>query len=238
MCGRYMITSPPEAVARLFTAAGLPNFPPRYNVAPSDDVLAVRSSAFGVRELVTMRWGLVHKDSREIRKGRPLINARSETVDHTRAFQSAYRERRCLVPADGYFEWDKRDDGRQPFLFRPRDHSMFAFAGLWEEWRDPAKLGAQVLRSCTILTTGPSDLVQPLHNRMPVILAPDSWPPWLGETPAGADELRALLQPGGDEEFECIAVSRRLNRVVNDDPTCIESVDGDLANGGKIGLLL
>jgi len=238
MCGRYMITSPPEAVARLFAAAGLPNFPLRYNVAPSDDVLAVRPSASGVRELVKMRWGLVPSDSREIRKGRPLINARSETVDRTPTFQSAYRERRCLIPADGYFEWAKRDDGRQPFLFRPRDHSMFAFAGLWEEWRDPTKPGAQILRSCTILTTSPSDLVRMLHNRMPVILAPDSWPQWLGETCAGADDLQVLLQPGGDEEFECVAVSRRLNRVINDDPACIESVDSNLANGGKVGLLL
>lgn len=233
-----MITTPSEAVARLFAATGLPNFPPRYNVAPTDDVLAVRRSTSGARELVTMRWGLVPGDSREIRKGKPLINARSESADRAAPFRRAYAERRCLIPANGYYEWEKQEDGRQPFLFRPRDRSVFALAGLWEEWRDPSQPGVPALLSCTILTTGPSELVRPLHDRMPVILARGSWPRWLGETPADADEVQSLLRPGGDEAFDCVAVSRRVNAVANDDPACIEPVEDEEAAGGELGLLL
>ncbi|MDA0654668.1 MAG: SOS response-associated peptidase [Proteobacteria bacterium] len=217
-----MITTPPEAVARLFAAAGLPNFPPRYNVAPTQSVPVVRRSGAGARELAMMRWGLVPGHWSRGARGKPMINARSETAARLDPFRRAFAQRRCLVPANGYYEWEKRRDGRQPFLFRPRDGSLFAMAGLWEEARDDA-FGPPLV-SCTILTTTPSDLVRPLHDRMPVILAPAAWPAWLGETAADAAELAQLLRPGGDEDFACVAVSRRVNAVANDDAACIEPV--------------
>jgi putative SOS response-associated peptidase YedK len=225
MCGRYMITTPPEAMRQMFDAVGLPNFPPRYNVAPTDDVPVVRT-ADGRRELVTMRWGLVPAGSHELPKGRPLINARSETVAVAAPFRDAYRSRRCLVPADGYYEWVKRVGGRWPFLFRPRDRRTIALAGLWESWRDPARGAAPPMISCTILTTAASDLARPIHDRMPVILGTDAWPVWLGEQEA-AGGLAGLFAPTGDEDFDCVALSQRVNSVANDDAACIEPLPGE-----------
>ena len=231
-----MITSPPEAVRRLFRASGLPNVPPRWNVAPTDDVMVVRNGTPG-RELVTMRWGLVPWWSKDGPRGKPLINARAETAATAPSFRDAFRERRCLVPADGYYEWRKSPGGRDPFLFRPRGETPFAFAGIWETWRPKGERDAPALLSCSIVTTGPSELVRPLHDRMPVILPAEAWPMWLGEAAANENQLRALLQPGGDEAFECIAVSRRVNSVANDDAACIEAIGGGAA-GADVGRLL
>ena len=236
MCGRYMITSPPEAVRRLFRASGLPNVPPRWNVAPTDDVMVVRNGAAG-RELVTMRWGLVPRWSKDGPQGKPMINARAETVAKAPSYRDGFRERRCLVPADGYYEWQKRPDGRDPFLFRPKGGGPFAFAGIWETWHRKGERNAPLLQSCAIVTTGPSELVRPLHDRMPVILPYKAWPKWLGEEAANENELRALLKHGGDDTFECVAVSRRVNSVDNDDAECIEPIeDGD--TGADVGRLL
>lgn len=226
-----MVTTPPEAMRRLFNTQGaLPNFPPRYNVAPTQDVPVVLAE-HGQRALAMLRWGLVPAGSEADKNGKPrpgkppLINARSETIDTAAPFKRAFRERRCLVPANGYFEWDKTD--KTPHLFRPADHSLFAFAGIWEEWVDPTRPNAPPLRSCAVLTTLASTLVAPLHDRMPVLLPPAAWPTWLGEAHLGeakADHaaLRALLRSGGDEGFTDTIVSKRVNSHVNDDPACIE----------------
>ncbi|MBM3506595.1 MAG: SOS response-associated peptidase [Alphaproteobacteria bacterium] len=234
MCGRYMVTSPPEAMRRLFGVQGvLPNFPPLYNVAPTQDVPVVfvapegRLHAAGEhRRLALMRWGLVPADSDADKNGKPrpgkppIINARSATVAVAAPFKRAFRSRRCLIPANGYFEWDKAT--KAPHLYRPSNQGLFAFAGIWAEWRDPNRPDAPLLRSCAILTTGASTLVAPLHDCMPVILAPEAWVAWLGEAKADHAALQALLRPGGDEGFTDTIVSKRVNSHVNDDPACIE----------------
>ena len=192
-----MLTTPPEAMRRLFSTQGtLPNFPPRYNVAPTQDVPVVLTQG-GHRTLALLRWGLVPAGSEADSKGKPrpgkppIINARSETIATAAPFKRAFATRRCLVPADGYFEWDKAD--KTPHLLRPADQSLFALAGIWEEWVDPTRPDAPPLRSCAILTTQASTLVAPLHDRMPVLLPPDAWPTWLGEAKADHAALLALL---------------------------------------------
>lgn len=244
-----MVTTPPEAMRRLFNTQGaLPNFPPRYNVAPTQDVPVVLTER-GQRTLAMLRWGLVPAGSEADSGGKPrpgkppLINARSETVDTAAPFKRAFRERRCLVPANGYFEWDKAESrqgratgAKTPHLYHPADQSLFAFAGIWEEWSDPARLGASrqgradgttPLRSCAILTTQASALVAPIHDRMPVLLPPAAWPVWLGEARADHAALLALLRRGGDEAFTDTIVSKRVNSHVNDDPACIEPAPTD-----------
>jgi putative SOS response-associated peptidase YedK len=221
-----MVTTPPEAMRRLFNTQGqLPNFPPRYNVAPTQEVPVVLTER-GQRTLAMLRWGLVPAGSEADKSGKPrpgkppLINARSESVATAAPFKRAFSARRCLIPANGYFEWEKTD--KTPHLFRPADGSLFALAGIWEEWTDPTRPGAPPLRSCAILTTAASTLVAPLHDRMPVILPPEAWPAWLGEAQADHAALVALLAPGGDEGFTDTIVSKRVNSHVNDDAACIE----------------
>jgi putative SOS response-associated peptidase YedK len=235
MCGRYMVTTPPEAMRRLFGTQGvLPNFPPRYNVAPTQDVPMVFVDGEN-RALALMRWGLVPAGSEADRNGKPrpgkapLINARSESAATAAPFKRAFAQRRCLVPANGYFEWEKatsrqrRASGaRTPHLFRPGDGDLIAFAGVWEEWVDPARPKSPPLRTCAILTTRASPLVAPLHDRMPVILASATWPVWLGEAKVDHAALQGLLRSGGDAGFTDTIVSKRVNSHVNDDPACIE----------------
>jgi putative SOS response-associated peptidase YedK len=225
MCGRYMLTTPVDALRQLFLFKERPNLPPRYNIAPTQDVPIVRRTRDGAgRELIMARWGLVPYWAADPKIGNRLINARGESVARTAAFREAYQRRRCLVPADGFFEWQKDGRTRQPLLVRRRDLAPFAFAGLWERSPQP---GGAVLRSCTIITCPPNELVAPVHNRMPVILAPGDYERWLD--PAQADG-RALLKPFPAAELEAFAVSPRVNSPQNDDPDCITplAVQGSL----------
>ena len=216
MCGRYMLTTPVDALRQLFLFTQRPNLPPRYNIAPTQDVPIVRRASDGAgRELITVRWGLVPYWAADPKIGNRLINARGESVARTAAFREAYQRRRCLVPADGFFEWQKSGSARVPLLVRRRDHAPFAFAGLWERCPQP---GGAVLRSCTIITCPPNELVAPVHDRMPVILAPEDYARWLD--PAQADG-RTLLKPYPAAELEAFAVSPRVNTPQHDDPECI-----------------
>jgi putative SOS response-associated peptidase YedK len=225
MCGRYMLTSPIEALRQLFLFEERPNLPPRYNVAPTQEVPIVRRRQEGSgRELIMARWGLVPHWADDLAIGNRLINARAETIDRLPAFHDAYRRRRCLVPADGFFEWRKDGKLRQPLLVRRRDRAPFAMAGLFERWRQP---DGETLRSCTIVTCKPNELVAEVHDRMPVILDPDDHAAWLD--PEAVDG-RTLLQPCPAEWLEALEVSRRLNSPKHDDPACIEplAVQGEL----------
>jgi putative SOS response-associated peptidase YedK len=215
MCGRYMLTTPVEAMQRVFRFAERPNFPPRYNIAPTQDVPIVRRSREGDRrELILVRWGLVPYWADDVAIGNKLINARAESLERTPAFREAYRRRRCLVPADGFFEWKKDGKARQPLLVRRKDGAPFAFAGLWERWKQP---DGNVLRSCTIVTCPPNELVAPVHDRMPVILGPADFERWL-DTDAGG---RELLKPCPSEWLEAFPVNPKVNSPANDDPECI-----------------
>ena len=223
MCGRYMLTTPVDALRQLFLFTERPNLGPRYNIAPTQDVPIVRLTRAGdARELIMVRWGLVPYWAEDVAIGNRLINARRETIERTPAFREAYRRRRCLVPADGFFEWRKDGKVRQPLLVRRRDREPFAFAGLWERWKQP---DGNVLRSCTIITCPPNALVAPVHNRMPVILAPEDFSRWLDPETGGLE----LLKPCPSEWLEAYEVSPRVNSPANDDPECIAPVAGAAA---------
>ena len=218
MCGRYLITTPVEAIRRIFGVRQSPNLGPRYNVAPTQSVPIVRRGEAG-RELVTVRWGLVPFWAKDLKIGHKLINARAETVADKPAFRDAFKRRRCLVIADGFYEWRRIDGGKQPYLIRVAGGRPFAFAGLWDHWTD--KQSGERVESCTIIVTAANALVAPIHDRMPVILAPADYDRWLD--PSAADGA-ALLPAFPAGEMEAFAVSPRVGNVRNDDPGLIEPV--------------
>jgi putative SOS response-associated peptidase YedK len=218
MCGRYMLTTPVDALRQLFLFTERPNLAPRYNIAPTQEVPVVRRTRDGTaRELIMVRWGLVPYWADDPKIGNRLINARRESVARTPAFRDAYHSRRCLVPADGFFEWQKTGKARQPLLVRRKDRAPFAFAGLWERCPLP---GGAVLRSCTIITCPANALVAPVHDRMPVILAPESFDRWLDPEVGGPE----LLEPCPAEWLETVPVSPRVNSPENDDAECITPI--------------
>ena len=170
MCGRFALFTSPEALARLFGVAEAPALEPRYNIAPTQNIAAVRIAPEGkAREWALLRWGLVPFWAADPRIGSRLINARSETAAEKPAFRHAFRLRRCLVPADGFYEWQRLARERRPYFIRLRERETFAIAGLWEEWRGPEGVA---IASCTLLTTEANALMRPLHDRMPAILPP------------------------------------------------------------------
>jgi putative SOS response-associated peptidase YedK len=221
MCGRYDNLIAREAYKRLFRAGRLPlsNFPPRYNTAPTDQIPIIRvDPRDGERELVMARWGLVPWWSKAIPKV-PHINARAETVHELRLFREAFAKRRALIPATGFFEWQKRADGKQPYRFRRKDLEPFAFAGLWEFCR----IGEQAILSAAIIVGEPNPLAAAIHDRMPVILDLDDYDRWL-DPATPIPELRALLKPCPAELMEAFAVNRAVNSVKNDSEECIEPI--------------
>lgn len=219
MCGRFTLTSPDSGIAAQFSLLDLPPLEPRYNIAPTQPVAAVRMAAEGAaRELAMLQWGLVPSWAKDPEVGSRLINARSETVAEKPAFRDALRRRRCLVLADGFYEWQKLDGGKQPFYFRLREGGVFGFAGLWERWQGPAG----VIESCTLITTEANDLLRSVHDRMPVIVHPRDHDLWLDRGIRQSDLLLPLLRPYPSEEMTSYPVSRRVNSPENDDPQCIE----------------
>jgi putative SOS response-associated peptidase YedK len=167
-----------------------------------------------------VRWGLVPHWADDLSIGSRMINARGETVASKPAFRSALKHRRCLIPADGFYEWKKIGAGKQPHLIRFADGRAFAFAGLWERWL--SRDGGAPVDSCTIITTTPNGLLRELHDRMPVILPPAAFEEWLRPEPLAAPRLDELLRPHPDSEMEAFAVNRRVNSPANDDPSCVE----------------
>lgn len=218
MCGRYDNLIAREAYEELFGVERLPewNFPPRYNVAPTDRIPIVRiDPRDGVLELTLARWGLIPFWMKEKPKV-PHINARAETIDKMRLFREAFAKRRCLIPATGFYEWEKRADGRQPYRFMMADLEPFAFAGLWEY----ARIDGEPILSATIIVTDANALVDPIHDRMPVILAPGDYSRWLDrQTPN--EEVKQMLKPTDAALMKSYAVSRSVNNVKNDTEDCI-----------------
>lgn len=225
MCGRFTLTDPDADLAEQFNLPDVPDLQPRYNIAPTQPVAAVRVAAeSAARELALLRWGLIPFWAKDPGIGARMINARSETAAEKPAFRAAFRRRRCLVLADGFYEWQKENGGKQPFYIRLRDGQPFAFAGLWESWKGE---GETVIESCTLLTTQPNDLIHPLHNRMPVILHPRDYALWLDPEMQAAERLKPLLRPYPFEEMVAYPVSRFVNKPQNDDPRCIEPLPED-----------
>ncbi len=217
MCGRYTLSTPVGVLAEEFGLGGtLPDLPASYNVAPTQEVPAILGND-GERRLELLRWGLVPAWADDPQVGSRMINARSETAPEKPSFRRAFRDRRCLIPADGFYEWKRTSDGKQPYRIHMGDGRPFAFAGLWESWDK----GREEIRSCAILTTAANALVGEIHDRMPVILAPDAYDVWL-DPGSERDELTGLLAPYPEEEMEAYPVSRLVNSPRNNDPRCVE----------------
>lgn len=222
MCGRYALYTPVEAMVRLFGLAEAHAEPPRYNIAPTQLVPVVRADVQGSRRADSLRWGLVPFWAKELAIGNRMINARGETVAEKPAFRQAWRRRRCLIPADGFYEWQKLPGGKQPWFISSGGQGPLAFAGLWERWDDRGK--AEPVESCTIITTLANGTLRPLHERMPVILSPQAWDRWL-DPGVGEDELSSLLRPAPDDLLSAHPVSRRVNSPANDGPELVEAVE-------------
>lgn len=221
MCGRYTLTVDASVLATLFDIGPLMEIEPRYNIAPSQLVPIVRANAQGEREWAVVRWGLIPSWAKDAKIGNRLINARAETAAKKPSFRSAYKHRRCLLPADGFYEWVKIGTGKQPNYIRFADGRPFSFAGLWESWTPPE---GEIVESCTILTTRPNSLISGLHDRMPVILQPDRFEDWISESPLSPEGAEAMLLPFPADEMEAVPVSRLVNSTKNDDPRCVEPV--------------
>ena len=221
MCGRYVVTTPGEVLAELFELDEKPHLVPRWNVAPTQEVAIVRARPEGGRELAMARWGLVPFWAKDRAIGNRLINARAESLAEKPAYRDSFKKRRCLVVADGFYEWQKVDGRKQPWLLRLRDGGPFGFAGLWSLWRD--KASGEELESCTIVTTSPNELAAPIHDRMPVILPRERHAEWL-DPAAEPSSLAALLEPFPAAEMEAYPVSTWVNAPQHDDPRCIESL--------------
>jgi putative SOS response-associated peptidase YedK len=221
MCGRFTLTVDGEALAEQLDLPVAPDIAPRYNIAPTQPVAAVRASiGSGQRELTYFHWGLIPSWAKDLKGGARMINARAETAAEKPAFRAALKYRRCLVPADGFYEWQKTDGKKQPIYLRMADGRPFAFAGLWEHWQSAD--GSEI-ESCTLLTTSPNELIRPVHDRMPVILHPDDYDLWLDPKMQTADRLQPLLQAYPAEEMTYYAVSTVVNNAQFDDPRCIEA---------------
>ncbi len=234
MCGRYGRRGDKQRIAEwmhthhvnVFDEFDETNLAPSFNVAPQTFQPVVRvSPETGERELIAMRWGLVPFWSKDGKASFSTINAKSETIASSPAFREAWKSRRCLVPADWFYEWHKVDEKtKQPFAIAMKDHSMFAFAGLWETWKDKAT--GQKLRTYTILTTDPNELMQPIHNRMPVIVAPKDYDRWMTAIDPAHLPVELLRQYPA-EEMKAWKVDRAVGNTRNNDPTLIEPLKSE-----------
>jgi putative SOS response-associated peptidase YedK len=219
MCGRFTLTSTPEQLAQRFGLEEPPRAAPRYNIAPGQDVLAIRFDAGASKRVaVHPRWGLVPSWAKEASIGARMINARSETVAEKPAFRAAFRARRCLVPADGFYEWAMHHGRKQPHFIGLQGGEPFGFAGLWERWTDPS--GGE-LETCTLLTRDALENIRAIHPRMPVILDPAVYETWLDPALDDPALLSGLLKPPPEERIVWHPVSDRVNDVRFDDPACV-----------------
>jgi len=221
MCGRFVITSAPEAMRRMFGYGEHPNFPPRYNIAPTQPVPIVRRKEGGegvTREFTLVRWGLVPSWAKEMPQSL-LINARADTINEKPSFRGAFRHHRALMPADGFYEWKTTTTGaKQPYFIRRRDRAPFAMAALWDNWL-PAD-GSE-LETCAVITTDANVTLRPIHHRMPVILEAKDFDLWL-DPATPLKELEPLLVPAPDDLLEAFPVSPDVNRVANDGPHLLD----------------
>jgi len=219
MCGRFTLRTPNQIIAEEFMLTADPQLAFKFNIAPTMDVAVVRADdRGGGRVLSEMRWGLVPFWADDLSIGARMINARGETVAEKPSFRAAYRQRRCLVLADGYYEWTKVAGGKQPYYFHMPEHQPFAFAGLWESW-DKGGLGP--LETCTVITTHPNEQTRPFHDRMPVILDPVDYDRWMLTDATKATDLVDLLVPLPAGRLAIDPVSKLVNNARNDDENCI-----------------
>ena len=224
MCGRFTQQQTPKVLREKF-GVDAPEAGPRFNVAPTQDVLAVRGAPGG-REAALLQWGLIPAWAKDPAIGNKLINARSETVTEKPSFREAFRLRRCLIPADGFYEWQRRGGRKQPYYFQLKDGGPFAFAGLWERWQGA---GGRPVETCTILTTEANELLRTVHDRMPVILHPEEYPLWLGADARERGLLRDMLRPYPAEEMVGYPVSTQVNSPQSQGPELVRRQGADSA---------
>jgi putative SOS response-associated peptidase YedK len=218
MCGRYAITSSPDAIRALFRYDDVPNFPPRYNIAPTQPIAVVRVEE-GKRRFALVRWGFIPSWVKDPKTVSLLFNARGETAIDKPAYRAAMKRRRCLIPADGFYEWQRVGEGKQPFYVRSKNGEPLAFAGLWETWTG---LNGEELETAAIVTTTANTTLAPVHDRMPVVVPPDAFDLWLNCAEVDAQTAAALIVPAPDDLLEAYPVSSAVNRVANDEPALLE----------------
>lgn len=228
MCGRYTLTSAPESIRALFDYGEQPNFPARYNIAPTQPIAIVRLMD-GKRQFALMRWGLLPSWVKDPKVFSLIFNARGEGGTDKPAFRAAIKRRRCLIPADGFYEWKAGAPRKQPYFIRAKSGVPLAFAGLWETWTGP---NGEELDTAAIITTTTNSTLSALHDRMPVIVPPEAFGLWLGEGAvegaADLDAALALIRPASDDLLEAYPVSTEVNRVANDNPKLIDLFTGSL----------
>jgi putative SOS response-associated peptidase YedK len=222
MCGRFTVTSAPEAMRALFRYPEQPNFPPRYNVAPTQPIAVVRLQE-GKRQFALMRWGLLPSWVKDPRAFSLLINARGESVLDKPAFSNAMKRRRCLIPADGFYEWQAAGGRKQPYYVRAKSGAPLAFAGLWETWTGP---NGEELDTVAIVTTTANRTLAGIHARMPVIVPEEAFDLWLNCAEVDAETAAALIAPAPDDLLEAYEISTAVNRVANDNPKVLERLSG------------
>lgn len=228
MCGRFTQQRPAPELAALFKAEPLvEDAGPRFNVAPSQGVIAVVRPPQDERLLTTFRWGLIPSWASDAKIGYRLINARAESIFTSPAFRTSIRHKRCLIPVDAFYEWQRREGAaKQPYAVHRRDGEPMALAGIWATWRDP--VSEEWLRSCSIVTTKPNELMAPIHDRMPVIIAPGDWDLWLDPQVDDVARLRALLVPPPAKGLEAYPVSTLVNAPANEGAELLEPVPGEV----------
>lgn len=220
MCGRYSQSHSSEAIAAAFQLVGVPSVSPRYNIAPTQSVATVLQTAEQPdRQFRWLHWGLIPSWAKDRTIASRLINARSETVTEKPSFRTAFKRRRCLILADGFYEWQRLEHQKQPFYFHLEDHQPFAFAGLWEHWQSPT---GDEIQSCTILTTQANEVLKPLHDRMPVILSAEDYETWLDPDLQKSEHLQPLLVPYPEAAMVAYPVTNQVNRPANDTAECIQ----------------
>lgn len=220
MCGRYTLIADEKEIEERFEVNCDEELPRRYNIAPSQDIVIVRAEPEGARRVLTKaQWGLIPKWAKDPGETKRSINARTETLEQCKTFEDPFKYHRCLIPANGFYEWKAEDGGsKRPYYIRFKDGGLFAFAGLWEQWQGRE----ETIDSAVIITTESNPVVSPIHNRMPVILPADYYQVWLDPENDNTDYLVTLLRPYESEVMTAIAVGPRVNSPRNDDPSCIE----------------
>jgi putative SOS response-associated peptidase YedK len=220
MCGRFTSLLSPELLAVVYEVLAPADLTPRYNIAPSQPVLVVRQNISGQRELASVNWGLIPSWSKDPSIAHSLINARGETVAEKPTFRAAFKHHRCIIPVNGFYEWERVGEAKQPWYIKGFDDQPLSIAGLWEHWQSP---DGSVLETCAIITTTANELMAPIHERMPVLLPPDSIADWL-DLNAGPDEVKDLLRPCAPEILTAYTVSNLVNNPRFDSPSCIARV--------------